>query len=122
MPVVDVFSFERKEREISAHESTGVHATRVAQFAGRTQATCLTVAAGGRIGTHPAEGAQVLLIVAGSGWVAGADQVRVPIRAGQAACWEPGEAHTTGSDTGLTAVALEGPAVRIFAAEGPPAG
>jgi hypothetical protein len=59
----------------------------------------------------------VLLIVSGSGWVAGSDGVHVAVTAGQAAYWAPGEIHTTGSDTGLTAIALEGSQATVFEPE-----
>jgi quercetin dioxygenase-like cupin family protein len=114
---VEVFTFDRAEHEVTGHGSVGLHATRIAQFAEAARATCLAVAPGGVIGTHPAGSHQVLLIVAGAGWVAGTDGVRVPVTAGQAAYWTPGEVHTTGSDTGLTAIALEGGPVNIFEPE-----
>jgi quercetin dioxygenase-like cupin family protein len=113
MSLVKVFTFDKNERQISAHHSTGLHATRIAQFAGTAEATCLSLSPGGRIGAHPAVGHQVLLIVAGSGWVEGADEVRVAVAAGEAAYWAPGEIHTTGSEAGLIAVALEGDAVTL---------
>jgi hypothetical protein len=34
---------------------------------------------------------------------------RVPIAVGRAAFWGRGEEHETGTDTGLTAIVLEGP-------------
>jgi mannose-6-phosphate isomerase-like protein (cupin superfamily) len=114
---VEVFTFDRAEREITDHGSIALHATRIAQFAEMARATCLAVAPGGVIGTHPAGSHQVLLIVSGSGWVAGSDGVRVPVTAGQAAYWVSGEVHTTGSDTGLTAIALEGGPVTVFEPE-----
>jgi quercetin dioxygenase-like cupin family protein len=114
---VEVFTFDRAEHRVTAHSSIGVHATRIAESTDTTRATCLTVAPGGVIGAHPASGHQLLLIVAGSGWVAGADGARTPIAAGQAAYWAPGEVHTTGTDTGLTAIALEGGPVTIFEPE-----
>jgi quercetin dioxygenase-like cupin family protein len=114
---VEVFTFDRAEHEVTGYGSVGLHATRIAQFTESTRATCLAVAPGGVIGTHPADSHQVLLIVAGSGWVAGADGARILIRAGQAAYWAPGEVHTTGSDTGLTAIALEGGPVTVFEPE-----
>jgi hypothetical protein len=61
-------------------------------------------------GTQPRRFAQVLLIVAGSGWVAGNGAVK----AGQAAYWVPGEVRTTGSGTGLTAIAFEGGLVTVL--------
>ena len=114
---MEVFTFDRAEHQVTGHNSIGVHATRIAQFAESARATCLTVAPGGVIGTHPASSHQVLLIVAGSGWVAGSDGVRIAVTSGQAAHWAPGEVHTTGSDTGLTAIALEGGPVTVFEPE-----
>lgn len=112
-----VFTFDRAEHAVTAHGSAGLHATRLAHFTEGARATCLAVSAGGLIGTHPAVSHQVLLIVAGSGWVCGEDGVRVAVEAGQAAYWAPGERHTTGSDSGLTAIALEGGPVFIFEPE-----
>ena len=114
---MEIFTFDRAEHEVTGHGSVGMHATRIAQFTDTTRATCLTLAAGGVIGTHPASGHQVLLIVAGAGWVAGNDGVRVPVSAGHAAYWAPGEVHTTGSDAGLTAIAIEGGPVTVFEPE-----
>ena len=111
---MEVFTFDRAEHEVTGHSSIGLYATRIAEFTETTRATCLTVGPGGVIGTHPASAHQVLLIVVGSGWVAGTDGVRTPITSGQAAYWAPGEVHTTGTDTGLTAIALEGGPVTIF--------
>lgn len=68
----------------------------------------MMVAPGGVIGAHPSSGHQVMLVVGGSGWVAGADGVRVPVTVGQGAYWVPGEMHTTGTDVGLTAIAIDG--------------
>ena len=114
---IEVFTFDRAEHEVSDHGSAGLRATRIAQFTQGARATCLAVSPGGLIGTHPAVSHQVLLIVAGSGWVAGEDDARVAVEAGQAASWEPGEKHTTGTDTGLTAIALEGGLVFVFEPE-----
>jgi GrpB-like predicted nucleotidyltransferase (UPF0157 family) len=63
---------------------------------------------GGLIGRHEATARQLLAIVAGTGWVSGAEGARREVRAGFGALWEPGEVHETGSDTGLTAVCIEG--------------
>ena len=114
---MEVFTFDRAEHQVTGQGSAGLRATRIAQFAEKARATCLTLAPGGVIGTHPAASHQVLLVVAGAGWVAGSDGVRVAVSAGQAAHWVPGEVHTTGSDTGLTAIALEGGPVTVFEPE-----
>lgn len=99
--------------------SRGLRATRVAAGNGEMQLTCLTLAAGGVIGTHPATGTQLLLVITGEGWVAGPDGQRVPVSAGWGARWTDEEAHTSGTETGLAALAVEGDALDLFRPPGP---
>ena len=117
---MQIFTYDRDEHAVTGYDSVALHATRIAQFTDYARATCLTVGPDGLIGTHPAGSHQVLLIVAGSGWVSGGDGVRVPVSAGQGVYWEPGEVHTTGSENGLTAIALEGGPVSLFEPESEP--
>lgn len=114
-----VLRYDRDEHEVTGHGSRALHATRIAQLTERATATCLALGPGGLVGTHPAGSHQVLLIVSGSGWVAGDDGARVPVTAGDAAYWTPGEVHTTGTDEGLTAIALEGGPATVYDAERP---
>ncbi|QVI28504.1 hypothetical protein MN2019_03820 [Mycolicibacterium neoaurum] len=58
----------------------------------------------GVLGCHRAGRHQLFAIISGSGWVAGADGVRVPVSVGQAALWSPGEVHESGSENGMTAL------------------
>jgi quercetin dioxygenase-like cupin family protein len=114
---VEIFRFDRGERVVQAYGSQGFRATRIAAGEGRVGLTCLSVEPGGVIGTHPATGAQLFLVVAGEGWVAGADGERVPIGAGWGVRWAAGEVHTSGSQTGLTALAVEGDPLELYAPE-----
>jgi hypothetical protein len=114
---VEIFQFDRGEKVIQRHGSAGLRATRVAAGDGPAQLTCLVVEPGGVIGTHPATATQLFLVVAGEGWAAGPDGERVAITAGWGARWNAGEEHTTGTDTGLTALALEGTALSLFEPE-----
>ena len=82
---MEIFRFDRDERLIGAHGSVGLHATRIASGDDGVSVTCLAVRPGGVIGTHPATGDQLFLVIAGSGWVAGADGMRHPVQAGQGA-------------------------------------
>ena len=75
---------------------------------GRVKAACFHVPAGGIVGFHEATVPQLFCVVAGSGWVTGPDRARVPVAAFEAAFWEAGEWHESGSDSGMTAVVLEG--------------
>ncbi|GAA1966901.1 cupin [Kitasatospora viridis] len=113
---MQLFTFDRAERLISRFSSTGAHATRVATGGepGPVHLTCLTIEAGGAIGTHPAPTDQLFLVIFGRGWVSGPDHVRHPVTAGTGVHWSAGEAHTSGSDSGLTALALEGPDLSVY--------
>ena len=63
---------------------------------------------GGVIGRHPAQGRQVLAVLVGDATVSGSYGDPVTIGPGQAAIWEPYEEHETRSETGLTALVVEG--------------
>lgn len=72
---------------------------------------CIRLEPGGSIGLHPATTHQLFAVVRGTGWVQGAEGSRIPIGAGQAALWEPGEEHAAGTDGGMIAIVVEGDAV-----------
>jgi len=60
-----------------------------------------------KIETHSVD--QLFLVVEGEGWVRGKDDSKpVPISAGQAAFWEAGEGHESGSEEGMVAMVIEG--------------
>ena len=111
---MEIFRFDRGEKVIERYGSEGLLATRVAAGHGEVQVTCLALAAGGVIGTHPATGVQLFLVIAGEGWVTGQEGERVPVSAGWGARWEDGEEHTAGTEAGLVALAVEGDALDLF--------
>jgi quercetin dioxygenase-like cupin family protein len=114
---VEIFRFDRGERLVESYGSEGLRATRVAAGTGRVGVTCLAVAPGGVIGTHPATGAQLFMVIAGEGWVAGPDGERVPISAGWGVRWDAGEIHTSGTEPGFTALSVEGAPLSLFEPE-----
>lgn len=79
----------------------------VRRLAGEAHVVVIEVGPGGVVGRHPAGATQLFAVVQGSGWVSGGDGERESIRAGQAVVWEPGEAHESGSDEGMTVLAVE---------------
>jgi hypothetical protein len=118
---VEIFQFDRGEKNVRSFGSEGFRATRVAAGEGRVSLTCLRVEPGGLIGTHPATGAQLFLVIDGAGWVAGPDGERVQIAAGWGVRWDAGEIHTSGTHTGLVALAIEGAPLDLFEPETPTA-
>jgi quercetin dioxygenase-like cupin family protein len=69
---------------------------------------CFHVGKGGFIPRHPAHGPQLFAVVEGRGWVSGDDGQKIPIDSGQAAFWEPGESHESGTDDGMRVIVVEG--------------
>lgn len=114
---MEIFQFDRNERRVTRHDSTGLLATRIAAGQGPVHLTHLKVEPGGTIGTHPATAAQTFLVITGSGWIAGPDGNRTPITAGQGVCWDAAEDHTSGTETGFTAIAVEGTLLTLFEPE-----
>jgi hypothetical protein len=114
---VEIFQFDRGERIVQSYGSEGLRATRVATGAGQVRLTCLTLTPGGVIGTHPATDAQLFLVIAGQGWAAGPDGERVPVSAGWGVRWDAGETHTSGTEAGLIALAVEGSPLDLFEPE-----
>jgi quercetin dioxygenase-like cupin family protein len=94
----------RGEQEATAPGSTSA---RVRRLAADAQVVLIEIAPGGVVGRHPAGVAQLFIVVRGAGWVSGADGERAQIGAGEAALWEPGEEHESGSDDGMTVLVVE---------------
>jgi quercetin dioxygenase-like cupin family protein len=100
----------RGEREVTAPGSVSALVRRLASTA---HVVVIEIGVGGVVARHPAVGAQLFVVVSGSGWVSGADGEREPIRAGEAVLWEPGEEHESGSDDGMTVLAVEAQALDL---------
>lgn len=54
---------------------------------------------------------------AGEGWTAGPDGERVSIATGWGVRWDAGEQHTSGTETGLVALAVECDSLDLFKPE-----
>jgi hypothetical protein len=116
---MQIFQFDRGEKNIRSYGSAGFRATRVAAGEGRVSVTCLQVEPGGLIGTHPATAAQLFLVIDGEGWVAGPDGERTSITAGWGVRWGAGEIHTSGTQTGFVALDITGGPLELFEPETP---
>ena len=67
----------------------------------------MQIGSNGVIGYHQASFPQLFLVVEGKGWVRGEVEDRIPIERGEAAYWEAGEWHESGSVTGMSAIVIE---------------
>lgn len=101
-------------REIDRFGSVGFRLAPLCRGEG-VQLSIVHLAAGGRIGRHPAVVRQVLAVAAGTATVSGGDGVAHEIGPGLAAVWEAGEEHETRTGEGLTAFVVEGAVLDVLA-------
>jgi quercetin dioxygenase-like cupin family protein len=80
----------------------------LATLGGSGTVVSLHLSPGGSVGRHPAAARQLFCVVGGEGWVAGQEGQRHILREGDAVFFERGEEHSAGTDTGFTAVVVEG--------------
>ena len=93
---------------ITQYDSVNVSLTHIMKFQGNFFMVCMKLGEQGRVGYHPAANPQLFMVVEGDGWVLGEDQRRVAIKPGEAAFWQKDEWHSSGTETGLKALVIEG--------------
>lgn len=103
-----LFAFDdRASRSIDLYGTVNVLFTRIANLTADAHISYMNIQPGGVIGYHQATMPQLFLVVEGDGWVRGGEGARVAVRRGEAAFWEAGEWHESGSDEGLSAIVIE---------------
>lgn len=105
MRIVELGSLD--SREISQFGSVGFSLATIGVLK-PGHVSVLELAPGGVVGRHPAVGGQVLVVLDGTATVSGGYDGPSEVAVGQAVVWESGEDHETRSETGLTALVLEG--------------
>jgi hypothetical protein len=94
-------------RGIDRYNSAGFHLAKIAHLFDESVIQCAYLTANGVIGYHQATIPQLFLVVRGAGWVRGETLDRTSIETGQAAYWEKGEWHESGTEAGMTAIIIE---------------
>jgi quercetin dioxygenase-like cupin family protein len=95
-------------RRIEQYGSSFLHAFLSVTHRGGVQVSIMHFTPGDHVGHHQAIVPQLFAVVAGEGWVQDASRHDIAISAGSAAFWEGGEWHAARTDTGMTAVVVEG--------------
>ncbi|WP_249664121.1 cupin, partial [Lysinibacillus sp. D4B1_S16] len=71
------------------------------------------IEANGLVGMHEAPVPPLLIVIQGEGWVCGEDGKRVDIAAGDEVLWQQGQAHESGSTTGLTELVIQAEQINL---------
>ncbi len=107
-----IYRFDRgATKEINSDGNRNVALTPVADEVAGAFIAVLYVEPMGILGYHQALSDQLFMVLQGSGWVTGSDRKRTAIEAGQAAFWQDGEWHESGSEAGMTVVVIEAKAI-----------
>ena len=96
-----------KAKEITNFHSLKAFYTKITKSEAPITIGFIHIEQGGVVGYHLAPVPQLFIVVEGEGWVEGENQKRVNVRSGEGVLWNKGEGHTSGSDSGLTALVLE---------------
>lgn len=67
----------------------------------------------GVVGMHEAPVPQLFIVIQGKGWVCGEDGKRVDIATGDGVLWQQGQAHESGSISGLTALVIQAEQINL---------
>ena len=94
-------------KTIVDYSSQNASSARLVDGFGEAHAYMLRFAAGGMIGRHEAGFGQLLIVLAGTGWVSGGDGTRAQVDAGDVVYFERGEQHAKGSDAGMKALMVQ---------------
>jgi quercetin dioxygenase-like cupin family protein len=95
-------------KNIDQYKSSGFILSKIVHLSDEAFVNCAYLAAEGWIGYHQAAAPQLFLVVQGAGWVRSKSSDKISIKTGQAAYWEKGEWHESGTETGMTAIIIEG--------------
>jgi hypothetical protein len=95
-------------KSIEAYGSSGFVISKVVHLFEETDVKCAYLSSNGIIGYHQTTKDQLFVVIQGEGWVRGESPEKHPIKAGQAAFWEEGEWHESGTETGMTVILIEG--------------
>ncbi|MBI4758256.1 MAG: cupin [Chloroflexi bacterium] len=103
-----IFRFDPKVgRKIENFGSTNFVLSGIVHLRPDARISCIHLSSNGIVGYHQAVTPQLFLVVQGAGWVRGETSDRIAITVGQAAFWEKGEWHESGTNTGLMAIVIE---------------
>ena len=103
-----IYKFSKEHgKKVERYQSHLATYVKMAQTKEAATIGCMYIEGEGTVGYHEAPIAQLFIVVEGEGWVTGEDQRRIPIKRGEAALWEKGEWHTSGSAEGMTAIVIQ---------------
>ena len=104
-----VFRFDLKASKVDERfGSVKAIITEVLNLDGKAAVNAVYIRPNESLSHRQAATQQLFLLVEGQGWIESESDKKHAIQAGQAVFWENNEGHETGTETGMTAVIIEG--------------
>jgi len=93
--------------QINNYQSIDAFYTKIMKTVEPANIGFIYIEPGGVVGMHEAPVPQLFIVIQGEGWICGEDKEKVIIKTGDGVLWQTGEAHESGSETGLTALVIQ---------------
>ena len=104
-----IFRFDPEDgQENGQFDSMKAIISKVLHLDNRAEINAIYLHPNGKIDYHQAVTRQLFLLVEGDGWVRGESDGEQAVRKGQAVFWERDEWHESGTESGMTAVIIDG--------------
>lgn len=107
-----IFKIEKEQAKHITHFDFDFLLNPIFSSAGEVKTAFFILEPGGIIGYHQTSVPQLMLVLSGAGEVCSEDRKYQPVKKGHAVFWAQGEWHETISDSGMTALVIEGPALK----------
>ncbi|KIL51492.1 cupin domain protein [Jeotgalibacillus alimentarius] len=107
-----IFKVQKEEAKHVTHFGSKFLLNPVISSDGEIKTSLITLEAHGIIGFHQTAVPQLMMVLSGEGKVCGENRVYKPVQKGHVVYWGKGEWHETLSETGMTALVVEGPALK----------
>jgi quercetin dioxygenase-like cupin family protein len=108
---MEFYKFSKASGKKVSHFNSNFIMSRIIQTDKVTNIGCMHLEENGIIGYHQAVVPQLLLVIAGEGYVRNDQDAYFKVQSGDAVFWKKDEWHETKSEKGLTAIVIEGTAL-----------
>ncbi|MGN4124744.1 cupin domain-containing protein [Lysinibacillus sphaericus] len=100
-------------KTIDNYNSISSFYTKIMKTVEPTNIGLIYIEPGGVVGHHEAPVPQLFVVIHGEGWVSGQDRKKIALSNGEGVLWQSGQAHASGSDTGLTALVIQSKQIEV---------
>lgn len=109
-----IFKFTQEmANQINNYQSMNSFYTKITKTVEPTNIGLIYIEPGGVVGMHEAPVPQLFIVIQGEGWVCGEDKEKEMIKTGDGILWQKGEAHESGSNSGLTALVIQSEQINL---------